>query len=148
MGCPHQRLLEISSLPYIWHSDRHQKGGENRPWVLSPRNSQLFRRRRVNEQVNQRYHCLCRTAKGKGKIPIPGCCSEQERIVGMSQRVKLRLELSHHRCGGGQEDNARFCRMSLGAVRQRGLHQISQVVTAWLERRMQERAFRERSWGD
>lgn len=63
----------------------------------------------------------------------------------MSQRVKLRLELSHHRCGGGQEDNARFCilsRMSLG------LHQISQVVTAWLERRMQERAFRERSSGD
>lgn len=71
MGCPHQRLLDISSLPYIWHSDRHQKGGENRPWVLSPRNSQLCRRRRVKEQVNYRYHCLCRTAKGKGKNTHP-----------------------------------------------------------------------------
>lgn len=94
--------------------------------------------------MNYRYHCLCRTTKGKGKIPIPGC-SKQERIVGMSQRVKMRLELNHNRCGGGQEDNTRFCtssRMSLGAVRQHGLHQISQVVTAWLERRMQERAFR------
>lgn len=67
--------------------------------------------------------------------------------MGMSQRVKLRLELSHDRYGGDQEDNARFCissRMSLGAVRQRGLHQISQVVTAWLERGAQERAFRKR----
>lgn len=146
MGCPHQRVLEISSLPYIWHSARHQKDEENRPWVLSPRNSQLCRRRkRVREQVNYRYHCLYRTTKGKGKIPIPGYCSEQERIMGMSQRVKLRLELSHNRYGGGQEDSARFCissRMRLGAVRQRGPHRISQVVTAWLERRMQERAFR------